>query len=99
MMCAKPEVAVQLRTVRMRKLLIVVASLLVIGVALPDDIGDFDILVEKAAVVARLHGIALPQSITTTSGVSIPPPHLAQNSATPTSSNTLTCISACVLRC
>ena len=86
----------------MRKLLIVVASLLMIGVALPDDIGDFDIFVEKAAVVARIHGIALPQSITTTSSVNIAAeqsPNLPLKSGTRTPSNTLTCISACVLRC
>jgi len=85
----------------LRKLLIVIASLLVIGVVLPDDSGDLDTFVEKAAVVSRIRGIDLPQSITTAPNVNIPTvqsPNL-QNSASPRSSNTLTCISACVLRC
>jgi hypothetical protein len=86
-----------MRILPIRRLLIVVASLLVIGIALPDDIG-----VEKAAVVARIHGVASPNSISTPPGIGVSvekSPNVSQVSVTPRFSNTLICISACVLRC
>jgi hypothetical protein len=91
-----------MRILPIRRLLIVVASLLVIGIALPDDIGEFDISVEKAAVVARIHGVASPNSISTPPGIGVSvekSPNVSQVSVTPRFSNTLICISACVLRC
>ena len=89
-----------MRNTSIRKLLIIITGLLLVGFVMPDDFREFDASTEKAVLVVLNQRFPSPSDVTATSERIV---HVGNRKSPPIfvtpATATLICVSVCVMRC